>query len=781
MKMKILIFNGIIKKTGSSVFFMMFLTLWLFPVSSLNAQENGPLSIETESYANFEKGNYLKALEGYRQLLGSFPKDPRYNYYAGVCLTALNQEPEQAVYRLKLASLKKEVPGNVLFYLGKACYQANRYEEAIHYFTRFRDQTNQGEEKAYHADKWITQCYMYMNNPGEKQKFGVISTAGKPDPYQVVTDRALGYQHKADSVRILVLQYDRELKSAEDNDRIHLRKDIAALNRQAVSYQEEAEKYFALARNYEETGNIKPVTTRENIMTGKEETKILPPNGQLPGKKISPFLELTGDDFYELPDFRKIFSPEDRILLEDDRSLNKKGNQFMKEAWKDKRNIGHQQMVISASTGKGARRRAQRKIDNLKEEMKSKRLSALDYFQKANDGEYAVNKKYITSFENLPSMDSVRKYQGRSFYREAGKSYRKALALRSEAAKFINYSNKYGKLMEANAYELSALDNQRKAIAAFAGVVPATAETDVAHSSVLPVYQVITTNNPGISPEEKEKLYRQNLKNISSVGKTENSKRVDSIKITKESEEKKTSRNEILGKYTFGFEMNTAPVYHLVGDIPRKNVMPRGVNYRIQVGVFRKPPDITFFKGMYPMMQENIPEKKLIRFYAGLFRTYGEASKALLSLREKGFKDAIIVGYYNGGKTSISRVRWLEDKKPFINISSVENKANAMVEPGEKISPAGRRNPVFRVQLGVFREPLSDKKLKELEQMSEGGYAIIRSQNNQGLFVYAIGNFTTFGKAKTLRNKLAERGVSGCFVTAYKKGVRVPLSEIVGN
>ena len=88
---------------------------------------------------------------------------------------------------------------------------------------------------------------------------------------------------------------------------------------------------------------------------------------------------------------------------------------------------------------------------------------------------------------------------------------------------------------------------------------------------------------------------------------------------------------------------------------------------------------------------------------------------------------------------------------------------------------------VYRVQVGVFRNPLPKEKLNALEEQAGWDHVVIRTKNNQGYYIYAIGNFATFDEAKAFRNKLAERGLSGCFVTAYKNGKRILIGVGSGN
>jgi cell division protein FtsN len=328
--------------------------------------------------------------------------------------------------------------------------------------------------------------------------------------------------------------------------------------------------------------------------------------------------------------------------------------------------------------------------------------------------------------------------------------------------------------MEANAYELMALDHQRKAVATLAGLMPAT-EKDMTHVAVA-ARKTEPRKKKNVSRKKKttpvttaapeEKIYRKPGKKESPALKKD------------------------LAKYPYGLTIKEKKMYKDAGEIPADNDMPAGVNYRLQVGVFSTLPDMAYFRGMYPLFKEKIPGKTLTRYYAGQFRTYGEAAHALLALREMGYKDAIVVGFYNGKRSPVSRIRPLEDETPYVNIPSSGN----LVHTGKSSTPAATsrkkqeekveaqdQHLLYRVQVGVFRNPLSKEKVDILGELAGREHVVIRTKNNQGYYIYAIGNFATFEEAKAFRNKLAERGMSGCFVTAYKNGARILIGEGTGN
>ena len=105
----------------------------------------------------------------------------------------------------------------------------------------------------------------------------------------------------------------------------------------------------------------------------------------------------------------------------------------------------------------------------------------------------------------------------------------------------------------------------------------------------------------------------------------------------------------ILPKSPYSAE-NPAPV-----DVP----VPNGVIYKIQLGVFRNPSAANTFKGLTPLSGEML-DNGAIKYYAGLFSRFADADHALRKVHEYGFKDALIVAFYNQKPINTGRARQLE-------------------------------------------------------------------------------------------------------------------------
>lgn len=88
--------------------------------------------------------------------------------------------------------------------------------------------------------------------------------------------------------------------------------------------------------------------------------------------------------------------------------------------------------------------------------------------------------------------------------------------------------------------------------------------------------------------------------------------------------------------------------------------LPKGLLYRIQMGVFSKEIAYDYFGGLSPVTGELIDERGLKKYYIGLFSNFSEADKALQKIQQQGFIDSFIVAWFNGKKVSINRAAEIE-------------------------------------------------------------------------------------------------------------------------
>lgn len=213
------------------------------------------------------------------------------------------------------------------------------------------------------------------------------------------------------------------------------------------------------------------------------------------------------------------------------------------------------------------------------------------------------------------------------------------------------------------------------------------------------------------------------------------------------------------------FKLETNPALVAKQKIDFDPQLPEGLAYRIQVGVFSRPVDVTFFKGLTPVAGFSIPGSDAKRYFVGLFRQMPDASNALNVIRQAGFKDAFITAIMDGKQVSAERAAILEK------------------EWGQKeLFPAAPQKPVepsyftlvYRVELLKTPKPLPASQAETYRNMAgDKGFDEINSDD--GSFVYLIGKFITFESASDYAGLLNRNGYREARVAAYLGNKEIPL------
>jgi hypothetical protein len=100
--------------------------------------------------------------------------------------------------------------------------------------------------------------------------------------------------------------------------------------------------------------------------------------------------------------------------------------------------------------------------------------------------------------------------------------------------------------------------------------------------------------------------------------------------------------------------------YSASNPIPMNVPIQPGTFYRIQLGAFGMEIPSDAFGGITPITGEYLKERGLVKYYAGRFSRYDDASTALPRIHSQGYEDAFIVAWYNGIQVSTQKAKQLE-------------------------------------------------------------------------------------------------------------------------
>lgn len=193
----------------------------------------------------------------------------------------------------------------------------------------------------------------------------------------------------------------------------------------------------------------------------------------------------------------------------------------------------------------------------------------------------------------------------------------------------------------------------------------------------------------------------------------------------------------IIDEILADFGITEKPYYSDEKPIPMDEPIPNGVVYRIQIGAFSTPQKPTFFKGMVPVY--GYKTGNIIRYYIGNLTRYSDAEKALATVKQKGFKDAFIVAWYNGTRITFQRAQQLEDTTQPIQTSKQENR-------------------LFIVEVGRYQTPLTSTEINTIRNLSQGK-ELTRKVDANGDLIYIIGNFNSMDEANRVKENLIASGM----------------------
>lgn len=194
--------------------------------------------------------------------------------------------------------------------------------------------------------------------------------------------------------------------------------------------------------------------------------------------------------------------------------------------------------------------------------------------------------------------------------------------------------------------------------------------------------------------------------------------------------------------------------------------LPAGLIYRIQMGVFSKPLDPSFFKGISPVAGFKAQGTNSTKYFVGMFRRMADASRALLTVKQMGFKESFITAISDGKSVSIDRASLLEKEwgqKPLVLISVQQ-----------KSEPAAPSTLNFRIEIRRSDMP-AGKETEEMYKKVAGNRVLEILSTEDGTLVYLIGKFITFESASEYADLLKRNGYSESKVVAYLGSKEIPV------
>jgi hypothetical protein len=110
-----------------------------------------------EAQEHFDHKNYLTAMRIYKELLKRDPENTEYNYKIALCYLNTNLDKTQAISYLEKITGKGKGETEAWFNLGCAYQYANRFDDAIKAYSKFKDKSSRKDIER--AERAIETCY----------------------------------------------------------------------------------------------------------------------------------------------------------------------------------------------------------------------------------------------------------------------------------------------------------------------------------------------------------------------------------------------------------------------------------------------------------------------------------------------------------------------------------------------------------------------------------------------------------------------------------------------
>jgi hypothetical protein len=95
-------------------------------------------------------------------------------------------------------------------------------------------------------------------------------------------------------------------------------------------------------------------------------------------------------------------------------------------------------------------------------------------------------------------------------------------------------------------------------------------------------------------------------------------------------------------------------------DFLDSDALPKGLVYKIQIGVYKNAISGDVFKGLTPVYGESFAGG--VRYSVGIFERFYDAQQAKTYIKNMGLTDAFVVAYFNGDRITIELAKTYEKK-----------------------------------------------------------------------------------------------------------------------
>jgi len=171
--------------------------------------------------------------------------------------------------------------------------------------------------------------------------------------------------------------------------------------------------------------------------------------------------------------------------------------------------------------------------------------------------------------------------------------------------------------------------------------------------------------------------------------------------------------------------------------------------------------DMSYLLSVGDVKSTTLPDNTTTVYSAGSYEDINKAVKRLDKFKAEGNKKASIGVLKNGNLTKLS-------DEAIVSLIKSKTEKNNKNESSEEEFVAG--GIVYRVQLGVYKNKISKNIFQSVNNILE-----VKTDNN--FYRYTTKGFNTIEEAANAKADLVIDGYGDAFITAYKDGKRIPMSQ----
>lgn len=274
---------------------LVFIFINIFISEACYSQNKTGSALRHSAMDAFSNGNYDIALRNFNELLVTFPKDPLYKYYSGVCLVKLGRDPARAAAMLIDAVHGsgdiRSIPDDAWFYLGRAQQMCGKYDDAIKSYNIFIDTAGKNSSKEFNTGSFIEECRegrgmltglgMPRAEDHEKSNYEVAATEPKrnvrtrenlPLDYENNLVKGMDYQIKADSLLNIANGQKKQLDKLPADKKAKTKTEIKKYESLADEYQKLADQAFITSeiKSGKSHDSTQSVSNKITVRSGNE-------------------------------------------------------------------------------------------------------------------------------------------------------------------------------------------------------------------------------------------------------------------------------------------------------------------------------------------------------------------------------------------------------------------------------------------------------------------------------------------------------------------------------